>query len=208
MSEKNKQKNAPAVGSPAAGSNNKREKINIKKVWLIACVCLVFAVGVTAAFIFWSGSLTLPQSVRNAEFKGRFEPDSVAVETSLSLSQQEKLANAMNSKGNMGAFDFYVNEKILIEEHTDPALIEFGSVESNDCILVAFLLDENGEVIYRSLGVEPGKELRSVVLFDSVSYGAQTATLAVNGYDAETYEKIGTQTVKIDLKIGVDTLEK
>ena len=185
----------------------KEKQLNIKAVVIAAA-----SVGITAAVVLIAtlvfGNSSLPGSVKNAEFKGRLEPDSVATESSLSEAQQEKLAKSVKAKGNTGAFDFYVNDEISLQEHSDPALLEFGNNSSNDCILVAFLLDENGEVIYRSLGVEPGEEIRSVELFDAVSYGTQTATLAVNGYDADTYEKIGTQTVKIKLKIGVDSVEK
>lgn len=250
MSKKNKPKAKPAVGSPAAGSNNKREKskqskpkkqpvhpekvskpvkpvkektvkekrvkkecfFKIKPLSSKAVVIAVASVGVAVVAVVIAllvfGNPSLPDSVKNAEFKGRLEPDSVAMETRLSESQQEKLSKTVKSKGSTGAFDFYVNDVISVQEHTDPVLLEFGSNSSNECILVAFLLDENGEVIYRSLGVEPGEEIRSVMLFDAVSYGTQTATLVVNGYDADSYEKIGTQTVKIKLEIGVDTVEK
>ena len=256
MSKKNKPKAKPAVGSPAAGSNNKREKLNqqkpkrqpvhpeevptpdkavkekvVKKEKAVAekklkkekaakekqlnfkAVAIAAAsVGVAALVVLIAvlalGNPSLPDSVKKAEFKGRLEPDSIATETSLSEAQQDKLAKSVKAKGNTGAFEFYVNDEISVQEYTDPALLEFGNNSSNDCVLVAFLLDENGEVIYRSLGVEPGEEIRSVMLFDAVSYGTQIAILAVNGYDADTYEKIGTQTVKIKLKIGVDTVEK
>ncbi len=256
MSKKNKTKAKPAVGSPAAGSNNKREKsnqpkppkqpvypekaakhakpvkekqapkektvkekkpkqeriakekqFNPKAVVIVAASVVIAALVVLIAMVAF-GNPSLPDNVKNAEFKGRLEPDSVAVETRLSEAQQEKLSKSVKAKGNTGAFDFYVNDKISVQEHTDPVLLEFGSNSSNDCVLVAFLLDENGEVIYRSLGVEPGEEIRSVMLFDGVSYGTQDVTLAVNGYDADTYKKIGTQTVKIKLEIGVDTVEK
>ena len=269
--KKNKGKKKPAVGSPAAGSNNKSVKTNQKAtpdkqnsekkqnetVEAILAepakdtepvapaketvpepqkepqvepikqptdesakkhgpikkqavgLALVFAVVVLiVTCVLLSGNATLPQSVKDAAFKGRLEPDSVATATLLSPAQQKKLAKSVDAKGNTDAFDFYVNEEISIEEHTDPALIEFGSNETNECVLVVFLLDENGEIIYRSLGIEPGEEIRSAILFDSVSYGTQTATLVVNGYDSETYKKIGTQTVKIALKIGVDEVNE
>lgn len=214
MSKKNKKRSEPAVGVPAAGSNNKREKLNSfkqklknKKVFIAVSV-FAAAVLICVTVMFFCGSVNIPDEVRNAQFKGRLEADSVAIESVLSDSQQKKLSKAVKAKGNVGTFDFYVNEEISIDEQTDPALLEFGSVSSNDCVLLAFLIDENGEIIYRSLGVEAGKEIRSVRLFDSVAYGTRNATLVVNGYDTETYEKIGTQSVKICLKIGVDSVEE
>ncbi len=208
---KNKQKDKPAVGSPAAGSNNKREKskftdiLKSKKV-IIPLVIAVVAVAVLCVFLF--GNVSVPSEVRNAEYKGRLEPESVAVKTSLSLSRQEKLSAGVNATGDVAAFDFYVNDKISISHHNDPVLLEFGSVETNDCVLLAFLVDENGEIIYRSLGVEPGEEIRSVSLYDSVEYGSREATLVVNGYDKNSYKKTGTQSVKIQMEIGADNVEK
>ncbi|MBQ8228293.1 MAG: hypothetical protein IJZ88_04695 [Clostridia bacterium] len=214
MSKKNKEKVSPAIDLSVAGSNNKRDKIkslkeNLNKKKAILAVVLVLAVVAVTVVVFSFGSIVgLPSAVKDADFKGRLEPDSVAIDSSISQSQQKTLAKSVNAKGNVGAFDFYVNEELIIEEHTDPVLLELGNVGTNDCVLVAFLLDENNEIIYRSLGLEPGKEIRSVKLFDSVPYGIQKATLVVNGYDSESYEKIGTQTVKINLKIGVDTVEE
>lgn len=254
--KKNKSKNAPAVGKPAAGSNNKREKkelnkkaeqknvadkrdkkkisaatskktnavskakpqrkslkesfksfkekYNIGKIALaIAAVLLVVAGAAVLVVSLFSHGVKVSDSVKNAEFKGRLEPDTVAYATDISSSQQKKLAKAVKSKGSH-RFDFFVNEEVVLSEPTDSALLEFGSVSSNDCILIAFLLDESGKTLYRSLGVEPGEEIKSVRLFEEMPYGTHKLTLVVNGYNAESYEKIGTKTAEIQIKIGVD----
>lgn len=250
--KKNKTENAPAVGKPAAGSNNKREKkepikkvkpqndaskkqkskvakgvnagheqncklrplkdsfksfkekYNIGKIVVAVVAALAVAAGVTAIVISaFSHSVKMPDSVKNAEFKGRLEPDTVAHESDISLEQQKKLAKAVNSNGSH-RFDFFVNEEVALSEPNDPALLEFGSVKSNECVLVVFLIDESGETVYRSLGIEPGEEIKSANLFSELSYGTHKLTLVVNGYDAESYEKIGTKTAEIQIKIGVD----
>ena len=136
MSKKNKPKSKPAVGSPAAGSNNKREKTNqpkqkkqpvhpekaprpakqvkekavkkerpapIKlpgnKAVVIAAASVLIAALVVVVVLVAFGNPSLPDSVKNAEFKGRLEPDSVATETRLSESQQEKLSKSVKAKG-------------------------------------------------------------------------------------------------------------
>lgn len=208
---KNKQNSKPAVGAPAAGSNNKREKIKLTDILKNKKIVIPTALGIViiaVACVLLFGNVSVPLDVKNADYKGRLEPDSVAVKTSLSLARQEKLSSGLSITGDVAAFDFYVNDKISISHHDDPVLLEFGSVETNDCILVAFLIDENGETIYRSLGVEPGEEIRSVSLYDSVAYGTSTATLVVNGYDKDSYKKTGTQSVRIDMEIGADSVEK
>lgn len=280
-SKKNKSKNKPAVGSPAAGSNNTKKKSALKQpekqskvkpsaaekqrekqkeqeslateksrekkkkqkkqklptaekqgekqkkpgfiesfklfsqkynLFKIATAAVIAIAFFCAVIIFavnlLSVKIGIPDEVANAEFKGRLEPETVAVSSSVSPQQQKKLAKALKSKGNNSAFDFYVNDEIIIDEYDDPALLEFGSVSENDCVLMFFILDEDDNIIYRSLGVKPGCEVRSVSFFDELPYGTHKAKIVVNGYDAETNKKVGTQCAEIKIKIGVDSLEK
>ncbi|MGN1478585.1 MAG: hypothetical protein ACI4XH_02365 [Acutalibacteraceae bacterium] len=285
-SKKNKSKNKPAVGSPAAGSNNTKKKsarkqpekqIEVKRsvaekqkekskkkkhsapdeqrekqkkqkapavkkqkkpttekqgetqkkpgfiesfklfsqkynMFKIAAAAVIAIALLGAVIIFTVNLLSvkigIPDEVANAEFKGRLEPETVAVSSSVSPQQQKKLAKALKPKGNNSAFDFYVNDEIIIDEYDDPALLEFGSVSENDCVLMFFILDEDDNIIYRSLGVKPGCEVRSVSFFDELPYGTHKAKIVVNGYDAQTNKKVGTQCTEIKIKIGVDSLEK
>lgn len=185
------------------------EKYNVFKIAVAAMLAIAL---LSAAVIFtvnlFSVKIGIPDEVANAEFKGRLEPETAAVSSSVSPQQQKKLAKALSVKGNKSAFDFYVNDEILIDEYDDPALLEFGSVSGNDCILMFFILDENDNIIYRSLGVKPGCEVRSVSFFDELPYGTHKAKIVVNGYDAKTDKKVGTQCAEIKIKIGVDSLEK
>ena len=185
------------------------EKYNVFKIAVAAVLAIAL---LSAAVIFavnlLSVKIGIPDEVANAEFKGRLEPETAAVSSSLSPQQQKKLAKAVKVNGNKSAFDFYVNDEIVIDEYDDPALLEFGSVSGNDCILMFFILDENDNIIYRSLGVKPGCEVRSVSFFDEMPYGTHKAKIVVNGYDAKTDKKVGTQCAEIKIKIGVDSLEK
>ena len=128
-SKTNKQKNKPAVGSPAAGSNNKEAKLKPKAkkeqpkkspenkkadknhgkafeqfckkydilkiiiaavaVAAVVCVAVIFSVN-----LFYV-QLSLPDAAVNAEYKGRLEPDNVAVSAVVSPQQQEQLAKAL-----------------------------------------------------------------------------------------------------------------
>ena len=179
---------------------------NIAKVAVAILLVIALIVGIISLIVS-AAAEKLPDNIRNAEYKGRREPASVAFDLDISAEQQKKLAGAVKTKGS-GPFDFFVNEEIVIDDYTDPVLLEFGSIEKNECDLVAFLIDEDGNIIYRSLGLEPGKQIRSVFFFDEVAYGTQTLTLAVNGYDRQTNKKTGTKTAHIKLKIGAENEEK
>ena len=181
------------------------KKYDIGKI----AIALLLAVAIVAGIVYlivslFTSGVKVPDEIKNAEYKGRIESSSVAIETDISAEQQKTLSKSVSVKGNKSAFKFYTNKEIVMDDYSDPALIEFGSVSSNDCVLLAFLIDENGKLLYRSLGVEPGKKIGSVSLFDSVPYGKHKLTLIVNGYDPETYEKKGTQTTSVNLTIGAD----
>ena len=181
------------------------QKYDIGKI----AAALLLAAAIFAGIVYlivslFTSGVKIPDEIKNAEYKGRIESSSVAIETDISAEQQKMLSKSVSVKGNKSAFKFYTNKEIVMEDYSDPALIEFGSVSSNECVLLAFLIDENGKLLYRSLGVEPGKKIGSVSLFDSVPYGKHKLTLIVNGYDPETYEKKGTQTTSVNLTIGAD----
>lgn len=178
-----------------------KEKLSIRNIAIAAVVIAVIAVALVFVL---NKNISVPDSVKNAEFKGRIADEPVAFSIDISENQQEALAKATKVKGDKDAFSFFITDHIIMNEYDDPALIEFGSVNSNDCVLVFFILDENGNELYHSLGVEPGKQIKSVEFYNEISYGTHEATVAVLAYDAETYEKIGMQTTKITLEIGVE----
>ena len=218
--QREKQKKQKVPATEMQGETQKRsgfiesfklfsQKYNLFKIATAAVIAIAFLGAVIIfAVNLLSVKIGIPDEVANAEFKGRLEPETVAVSSSVSPQQQKKLAKALKSKGNNSAFDFYVNDEIIIDEYDDPALLEFGSVSENDCVLMFFILDEDDNIIYRSLGVKPGCEVRSVSFFDELPYGTHKAKIVVNGYDAETNKKVGTQCAEIKIKIGVDSLEK
>ncbi len=220
-SKKSKQKSEKNSGKPKSLESAKprkakksRKKMTFREfaqkydIGKIAAA-LLLAAAIVAGIVYlivslFTSGVKIPDEIKNAEYKGRIESSSVAIETDISAEQQKMLSKSVSVKGNKSAFKFYTNKEIVMEDYSDPALIEFGSVSSNECVLLAFLIDENGKLLYRSLGVEPGKKIGSVSLFDSVPYGKHKLTLIVNGYDPETYEKKGTQTTSVNLTIGAD----
>lgn len=174
------------------------------KIGIIAGAVILLVLAAVIVLSVLNRNISVPDYVKNAQFKGRVEPEAVAFDMDISENQQKALVKATKVKGDTHKFDFFVNDSIVMNEYDDPALIEFGSADSNDCVLVFYMLDENGNELYRSLGVEPGKQIRSISFFDEIPYGTHEATLAVLGYNPETYKPVGMQTARIKLEIGVD----
>ena len=71
-------------------------------------------------------------------------------------------------------------------------------------MLIATVYDKENTVLYRSLGLEPGKEINRAKLFGEMSYGKHDVKVAVNAYDKNTNKKIGTRYAKIKIAVGVE----
>ena len=205
--EKQKQKKSSHKLKDLSSNGEKNLLTFIKKsgrTGIIAASVILAVLAAVIVLLIVNKNFSVPGYVRNAEFKGRMEPETIAFDMDISESQQKALIKATKAKGDTHKFDFFVNDTIIMNEYDDPALIEFGSCDSNDCVLVFYLLDENGNELYRSLGVEPGKQIRSVSFFSEIPYGTHEATIAVLGYNPKTYKPVGMQTASIKLEIGVD----
>ncbi|MCQ2479778.1 MAG: hypothetical protein MJ120_03975 [Clostridia bacterium] len=182
-----------------------KKNYDMKKVFIaVGFIVAVIAVTAIVIALIANNNYSVPDYVKNADYKGRVESEAIAFDMDISENQQKALAKSTKSKGDKRKFDFFVNDTIVMNEYDDPALIEFGSADSNDCVLVFYILDENGQELYRSLGIEPGRQVRSISFFDEIPYGTQDVTIAVLGYDAKTYKSVGMQTAQIKLEIGVD----
>lgn len=147
--------------------------------------------------------LNVPLEIRSYDFNGRTESDSVAKASEFNLQQQGVFIDSLNSHGS-GKFKFYINSVIPVDDNCCTDELCFGNPSDNDCVLIATIFDEKGDIIYRSLGLESGKEVNEAKMFTSLSYGIHNVKVAVNAYDKKTNEKIGTRYAKIKLAVGVD----
>ena len=81
-------------------------------------------------------------------------------------------------------------------------------------ILLFSLVDSNGVVIYRSLGVVPGRYITNIRLSKYLDYGVNELTLYVSAFVAEGtkddyhFERIGTQKTKVEVHVGNDYMSE
>lgn len=175
---------------------------NYMRIFLFVVLpSVLVAVGI---FFFTQATfINVPSEIRNYEFNGRLESESVAKESAFNSQQREVFIETLNAHGS-NKFEFYINSSVPVG---DDGVIEelcFGNPAENDCILVATVFDSEGDVLYRSLGLESGTEINEAKLFKEVPYGTHNVKVAVNAYDKETNEKIGTKYARIRLSVGVD----
>lgn len=146
--------------------------------------------------------VNVPTDIRKTEFNGRLESETVAQESVFNAQQQQVFMDALKARGSR-SFEFYFNSVVDVNDDFSTDDLCFGNPESNDCVLIATVYDGD-TVLYRSLGLEPGREINRAKLFGELSYGVHDVKVAVNAYDINTNEKVGTKYAKIKLAVGVD----
>ncbi|HAY72522.1 MAG TPA: hypothetical protein DCY31_01480 [Ruminococcaceae bacterium] len=146
--------------------------------------------------------VNVPTDIRKTEFNGRLESETVAQESAFNAQQQQVFMDALKARGSR-SFDFYFNSVVDVDDDFSTDDLCFGNPESNDCVLIATIYDGD-TVLYRSLGLEPGREINRAKLFGELSYGVHDVKVAVNAYDKNTNEKVGTKYAEIKLAVGVD----
>lgn len=171
---------------------------------IFTCIVLPIALIVIASVCFsHSVFRNVPSEIRATEFNGRIESEAIAKESIFNTQQQQVFVEALKARGSRN-FSFYFNTTVDVGDDFSTENLCFGNPKTNDCILIATVYDGKGNVLYRSLGLEPGREINCVKLFSELSYGVHDAKVAVNAYDRKTNEKIGTKYAKIKIAVGVD----
>lgn len=147
--------------------------------------------------------VNVPAEIRSYEYSGRTESDAVAPKSPFNSQQKQVLIDSLHSKGS-NKFEFYINSAVKIDDEARTESLCFGNPNPENCVLVLIVFDSDGKMIYRSLGLKSGAELNNIKLFYELPYGLQEVTAAVNAYDGQTNEKIGTRYAEIKLAVGVD----
>lgn len=171
---------------------------------IFTCIVLPIAVIVTASIcVSRSVWVNVPSEIRATEFNGRVESETVAEDSVFNAQQQQVFVDALNARGS-NKFSFYFNLVVNVGDDFSTNDLCFGNPKTNDCVLIATVYDKDDAVLYRSLGLEPGREINHVKLFDELSYGIHDVKVAVNAYDRKTNKKIGTKYAKIKIAVGVE----
>ena len=171
---------------------------------IFTCIILPISLIITASIcISQSVLVNVPADIRAAEFNGRVESETVSGDSIFNVQQQQVFVDAIKSKGSR-KFSFYFNSVVNVGDDFSTDDLCFGNPKTNDFVLIATVYDKDNTVLYRSLGLEPGKEINRAKLFGEMSYGIHDVKVAVNAYDKNTNKKIGTRYAKIKIAVGVE----
>lgn len=147
--------------------------------------------------------INVPSEIRSLEYEGRKESETVAQPSVFNRQQQQVFMESLKAGGSR-KFDFYINSVISVNDDSVTENLCFGNPEGNGYVLIATIYDKDGTEIYRSLGLESGREINSAKMFVALPYGLHDVKVAVNAYDGKTNEKIGTKYAAVKLAVGVD----
>lgn len=178
------------------------EKIGVNK--FAAIVLAVSAVIAAVCIIAWVTSSTFgipDEAVR--EYAGRNISYDITLTVKEDLEDQHKLADKMKRKGDTKKFRYYATDRLVFVEKNSVANLGLVNVWDNECIIMASIVDAEGNVVFSSLGLPPGQSLTDIGI-NPRPYGTYDMKLVVAGYDPETFELIGVQSSDLTVQVGIE----
>lgn len=169
-----------------------------------AIVLAVSAVICAICLIAWVTSSTfgIPKGAV-VEYSGRNISSDLTLTVLEDIDVQYENADKMKVKGDKKEFRYYAEQQIVFAEKNAQAPLNLVNVTDNNCVLVASIVDEAGNICYTSLGLKPGQRLTDISIQER-PYGVYDMKLVVAGYDPETYELIGVQSSDLTVQVGIE----
>ncbi len=205
-SKPNKSSKAKAVkkysGSLAKQLKAKIEAFGVNK---FAAVVLAVSVLITAVCIIaWvtSSRFGIPDEAV-PEYEGRDISSELTLYVTEDLAAQYEFSDKMKRKGDTKAFRYYASDELIFSEKRSQAALNLVNVSDNNCVIIASIVDEAGNICYSSRGLPAGRILTDIGI-NGQNYGTYKMKLVVAGYDPETYELIGVQSSDLTVQVGIE----
>ncbi len=176
-------------------------KNNVKKLAIIITAALVL---IAAVIIIILALLPKVPEIAVSEYNGQNATVSVVSDITVDEETQLERYNEIKRdiKGDKKKFKFYSRPAVEIDEKYKEGTLMFSNLTTNECTMIVTIMDEDEDIIFRSMGIAPGKCMQRISISKSLSFGQHKVTMYVSAYDSITYELIGTQYMKLDLMFG------
>ena len=187
------------------------KKVTKKQIIIIAAAVVVLAALISVISVLDFGG---DKGYYPSIYSGRSFDDSEVSLIAISAEKQAEHIRNTEVKGDKNKFAFYANTAISVSEPDSLLPIAFSNPTINEDILLCSLVNKDGVVVYRSLGVVPGRYLTNIRLSRYLDYGVNELTLYVSAFRAEGteddyhFEQIGTQKAKIEVHVGNDYMSE
>lgn len=150
----------------------------------------------------------------SVSYYGRNEDSESVSEISITEKEQRLLSKETDLIIKNGQFDFYALTEFEIFDNQIYIPMSLSNPSYNDCVLIFTITDGNGKVLYRSLGVEPGKSVTNISFNSNLNYGENVLKLYVAGYkvkdkkDKQTYTKLGNSIANVYVNYNSASIEQ
>lgn len=202
-----RQKSKAKAVKKYSGSLTKRIKSKIEAFGVNKFAAVVLAVSVLIAavcVIAWvtSSRFGIPDEAV-PEYKGKNISSDLTLYVLEDLSVQHEFADKMDRKGDTKKFRYYAADELVFPEKNSQAALNLVNVSDNNCIIIASIVDEAGNICFSSRGLPAGWCLTDIGI-NNRPYGTHEMKLVVAGYDPETYELIGVQSSDLTVQVGIE----
>lgn len=178
------------------------EKLGTTKLCAIVLgVCAVIAAVCVIAWVS-SSRFGIPDDAV-PQYAGRNISSDLTLTVLDDLETQYDFADKMKRKGDTKKFRYYAVDEIVFAEKNSMANLGLVNVFDNDCVIIASIVDESGNICFRSLGLPAGQCLTDISI-NSRPYGTYDMKLVVAGYNPETFELIGVQSSDLTVQVGIE----
>ncbi len=192
---------------------SKRITLKIEEFGVRKFAAIVLAVSVVIAavcIIMWVTSSTfgIPDNAV-IEYKGRNIASNITQTVLDDIDKQYEYADNMKRKGDKKAFRYYANDTLVFAAKNSYASLDLVNVVNNNCVLIATIVDEAGNVCYRSNGLIEGQRLTDIKI-QEYPYGTYDMKLVVAAYETEPnpknneYKLIGVQSSDLTVQVGIE----
>lgn len=191
----------------SAGSLTKQLKSRIEAFGVnkFAAIVLAVSVVITAVCVIaWvtSSRFGIPDDAI-PEYKGKNISSDLTLYVLEDLSAQHEFADKMDRKGDTKKFRYYAADELVFPEKNSQAALNLVNVSDNNCVIIASIVDDTGNICYSSRGLPAGWCLTDIGINDR-PYGTHEMKLVVAAYDPETYELIGVQSSDLTVQVGIE----
>jgi len=185
---------------------SKLKQLSRKARIILLAVCLIAAAATGGGLLYSRLHYEIPAAAKPAYGGVNIRAADLRDIDEIPLEQQQAKADATKAKGDKSIFQFFASTDIIISEPADNVPVVLGNLEKNDCTFIISLVDREGGLMARTLGLPPGKYLPYITLIDRrLPYGEyDNLKLVVSAYDSDTLAYLGSQYTDFRLVIGIE----
>lgn len=177
-------------------------KIGLRKTSAVILAVSVVIALVSVTILISSLRFSVPKEAI-VEYMGREVSEYSSFLVTDDLGTQYEFTDNMKRKGDTKRFRYYAATELIFPEKHSTAVLNLVNVFDNDCVLVASIVDDVGNIYYQSLGLPAGYGISDISI-SKLKYGTHDLKLVVAAYDPESYKHIGTQYSDITVQVGIE----